>query len=63
MGEPETDRERYLELPVQGHEIFTVYVHRDVVDHMDRTKPTPEGDYLFFVEGFGRLRFRLVKVP
>ena len=59
-GEPETDREVYAAFPVLGHEDFTAFLHRDILAYLGRVKPTPEGDHLFFVEGFGRLRFRLV---
>ncbi len=60
LGEPATDREAYAAFPVLEHEGFTAFIHREVLAYRDRVKPTPEGDHLFFVEGFGRLRFRLV---
>lgn len=60
LGEPETDRESYEEFPVQGHRDLSVWVHRDVLAHMGKVKPTAEGDHLFFVDGYGRLRFRLI---
>jgi hypothetical protein len=62
LGEPETDRENYSAFPVVLHEGITAFVHGDVLAHMERTPPTAEGDYLFFVEGFGRLRFRFVPI-
>jgi len=61
LGEPVTDRDRYTMMPVLGHEGLTAFVHRDIPAYLVRVKPTPEGDHLFFVEGFGRLRFRLIE--
>ena len=60
LGEPETDRDNYTAFPVLRHEEFTAFVRQDVLDHCGKVRPTPEGDFLFFVEGFGRMRFRFV---
>ncbi len=40
--------------------MITCHVHEDVFDYMDKVGPTPEGDFLVFVDGVGRLRFRFV---
>lgn len=61
LGEPATDRENYTVFPVHRHDALAVWIHRDVLAHMEKVKPTPEGDYLFFVEGYGRLRFRILE--
>jgi hypothetical protein len=60
LGEPETDRDQYTVFPVCRHRQLMVWVHRDILARLDEVRPTPEGDHLFFVEGHGRLRFRLV---
>ena len=60
LGEPETDRDQFTAFPVHRHELMTAWIHRDVLGHLGQVRPTPEGDYLFFVEGYGRLRFRLL---
>lgn len=61
LGEPETDRDNYTVFPVHQHEGLTAWIHRDILDHMGNVRPTPEGDHLFYVEGYGRLRFRLLQ--
>jgi hypothetical protein len=60
LGEPETDRDSYRYFPVQGRPDLGAFVHHEVLDRLNSIRPTPEGDFLFFVEGFGRLRFRIV---
>ena len=61
LGEPATDRESYSVFPVHGQKDLTAWIHREVLAHLEQVQPTPEGDYLFFVEGYGRLRFRIVE--
>ena len=61
LGEPETDRENFGSFPVKGHPALRAYIHREIFDHLASLRATAEGDYLFFVEGFGRLRFRIVE--
>jgi len=57
----EPDRpEDYEVLPLDGAEDVVCYFERDVFDWMEKTQPLPEGDYLCFVEGLGRLRFRIL---
>ncbi|WP_281745642.1 trimethylamine--corrinoid methyltransferase [Thermanaerovibrio acidaminovorans] len=60
-GAPD-DAERHLFVPFQVEvENVTCWIQDQVLDWMERSRPSPEGDYLFFVEGVGRLRFRLVE--
>ncbi len=59
LGEPVTDRENFVAFHVLKQSDQIAYVYRDVLAFLQNTRPTPEGDYLFFVEGYGRLRFRL----
>lgn len=59
LGEPAADRRNeYSLFPVQNHEQIMVHVHQDIFTWLETARPTPEGDYLFHAEGFGRLRFR-----
>ena len=58
-GENDEDPGDYTPFPLVDHPELTGYLHREVREWMDKTKPTPEGDWLCFVEGQGRLRFRL----
>jgi hypothetical protein len=59
-GKPGEDLEQYEACEVEGHPELTGWIRHDVLEWMGRTTPTPEGDYLFAVEGAGRLRYRLV---
>ncbi len=60
-GKPQPEElERYGAYAVEGHPELTCWIKDDVLEWMGQTTPTPEGDYLFAVEGAGRLRFRLV---
>jgi hypothetical protein len=52
--------EDYERLPLEGAEDILCYVERAVLEWMGSTRPMPEGDYLFFAEGAGRLRFRIL---
>ncbi len=61
LGEPEADRASYAVFPVHRHKDLTAWIHRDVLAHLEKVQPTPEGDHLFYVEGQGRLRFRLIE--
>lgn len=59
-GKPEEALEEYGIYEVEGHPELKCWIKRDVLEWMARTTPTHEGDYLFAVEGAGRLRYRLV---
>jgi len=58
-GKPEEDMEEYETCEIEGHPELKCWIKKDVLAWMARTTPTPEGDYLFAVEGAGRLRYRL----
>jgi len=51
--------EEYETCEIEGHPELKCWIKKDVLAWMARTTPTPEGDYLFAVEGAGRLRYRL----
>lgn len=55
------DKENYTLLAVLGRPEIGVYVHCEVFAYMAANKPTPEGDYLFYVEGCGRMRFQIAE--
>jgi hypothetical protein len=59
-GKPEEDAGQYEVYEVEGHSGLKCWIRQDVLEWMARTTPTPEGDYLFAVEGAGRLRYRLI---
>ncbi|MCK7476186.1 MAG: trimethylamine--corrinoid methyltransferase [Candidatus Moduliflexus flocculans] len=55
MGKkPEEDGEEYEAYEIEDHPELKCWIKRDVLAWMARTTPTPEGDYLFAVEGAGR---------
>ena len=61
-GEPAAEElEQFEVYPVDGHPELKCWIKRDVLEGMARTTPTPEGDYLFAVEGAGRLRYRVLR--
>ena len=59
-GKPGEALKEYSVYEVEGHPELKCWIKRDVLEWMARTTPTHEGDYLFAVEGAGRLRYRLV---
>ncbi len=59
-GAPEEGAELYELLGIEGHEDLKCWLHRDVCEWMTETPRTHDGDHLFFVDGSGYFRFRLV---
>lgn len=49
----------YASYAVADHPEMRCFVEVEILEWLQDTKPTPEGDYLFSVEGMGRLRFSL----
>ncbi|HBG14596.1 MAG TPA: trimethylamine--corrinoid methyltransferase, partial [Synergistaceae bacterium] len=45
---------------VEGHPGMKCHIEEEVFQWMEEAGPMPEGDYLFMVEGVGRLRFSIV---
>ncbi|MDO9507970.1 MAG: trimethylamine--corrinoid methyltransferase [Thermovirgaceae bacterium] len=59
-GEPEEEKDQYMVYEIEGRPGMKCHIKKDVFEWMEQAGPMPEGDYLFMVEGVGRLRFRIV---
>lgn len=60
-GKPAPEEiDQYVLYEVEDDPQLKCWLKNDVLEWMEKNTPTPEGDYLFSVEGAGRLRFRLV---
>lgn len=60
-GKPEESPEKYKVFEVAGYPDIKCYIEDEVFQWMEDAGPMPEGDYLFMVEGTGRLRFSLIE--
>lgn len=61
LGAPAAEEAGNFEAyPVAGQPGVTAFIHREVLEHLRKARPTREGDPLFYVEGIGRIRFRLL---
>lgn len=58
-GRP-TDEAGYERFYVQGIDGMTCWVQQEVLEKINRYSPTEEGDYLFYVEGIGRMRWSIL---
>ena len=59
-GKPEKDGKEYLLFEIEGHPEILCHIEKAVLEWLNEAKASSEGDYLFMVEGVGRLRFCLV---
>lgn len=61
LGAPAAEEAGNFEAyPVAGQPGVTAFIHKEVLEHVRKARPTREGDHLFYVEGIGRIRFRLL---
>lgn len=59
-GKPEENAGKFRVFDVEGHPGMTCHIEEEVFQWMKDAGPMPEGDYLFMVEGVGRLRLSVV---
>ncbi|MCF7936399.1 MAG: hypothetical protein K9L28_08665 [Synergistales bacterium] len=58
LWKPENSEE-YSACEVADQADLTCWIHQDAFSFLDRAERTPEGEYLFFVGGVGRLRLAI----
>jgi len=59
FGEPDEERDRYLEYQVSGREGMRCLLHPLALQHMVSSGEDEEGDLFFYNEMAGRLRIKL----
>jgi len=57
LGKPE-NTEPFTPYRVKGEDV-TCWIHEEVLKFFEETGTMPDGSYIFFVEGVGRLRLWL----